>query len=395
MQEFDSYPVGRARLNGDATQPTKESAEAPRSSVSPAGSKRAGVYAERPLLVYRELTRACELACRHCRAEAHSGRDPRELTTDEQIALFAKLKGFGEPLPRIVLTGGDPLERDDLFDLIAVAREMGFNVAITPSGTPSLREPVIRRLKESGIETIALSLDGSNAQRHDGIRGVDGSYALTVRAAKFVTDLGVPLQINTLVCAETLDDLPHISKLVETLGAIRWSLFFLISVGRGTALQQISPQQCERLMDWLCDIAPLALFDIKTTEAPHYRRVQLQHRARDRKTGATGDIPLSVRRGFGIRDGNGIMFISHIGEIYPSGFLPIAAGDVRRDDPVEVYRHHPLFESLRDADRLVGKCRQCEFRWICGGSRARAFAAMGDPMESDLLCAYEPSTASQ
>jgi radical SAM protein len=393
VQEFDSYPVGPPRLNGETNQPTWLAFGAPRSAVSAAGCRRAGVYADRPLLVYRELTRACELACRHCRAEAQSGRDPRELTTQEEISLLARLKRFGEPLPRIVLTGGDPLERDDLFDLIAVARQMGFNVAITPSGTPSLREPVIRRLKESGIETIALSLDGSNAQRHDGIRGVDGSYELTVRAARQVADLGIPLQINTLVCAETLDDLPHISKLVENLGAIRWSLFFLIGVGRGAALQQISPQQCERLMDWLCDIAPLALFDIKTTEAPHYRRVQLQHRARDRRAGATGDVPASVRRGFGIRDGNGIMFISHIGEIYPSGFLPIVAGDVRRDDPVEVYRHHPLFMSLRDADRLVGKCGRCEFRWICGGSRARAFAATGDPMESDLLCAYEPETA--
>jgi radical SAM protein with 4Fe4S-binding SPASM domain len=250
---------------------------------------------------------------------------------------------------------------------------------------------VIRRLKESGIETIALSLDGSTAPRHDGMRSVNGSYALTVRAARSVTELGVPLQINTLVCAETLDDLPEISQLVENLGAIRWSLFFLISVGRGVALQQITPQQCERLMDWLCEVAPLALFDIKTTEAPHYRRVQLQRRARHRPE-ASGDVPPSVRRGFGVRDGNGILFISHVGEIYPSGFLPIAAGDVRRDDPVEVYRHHPLFVALRDADRLVGKCGRCQFRWICGGSRARAFAAMGDPMESDLLCAYEPPT---
>ena len=340
-------------------------------------------YAERPLLIYWELTRACDLACRHCRAEAIPQRDPRELSMEEGFALLERLTAFGDPRPHLVLTGGDPLKRPDLFDLIAEARRLGFLVALTPSGTYALTEAVIDRLKAAGIWMLALSLDGSTATRHDALRGVPGSFAQTVRAARWAAAAGLPLQINTLVCAETLEDLPAMVERVKELGARRWSLFFLIPTGRGRLLREISPEESERLMHWLIDLAPQVPFEIKTTEAHHYRRVLVQR--------ANGHLPPAARRGFGVRDGNGIMFISHIGEIYPSGFLPIPLGNVRREDPVAIYREHPLFVALRDPDALKGKCGRCPFRAICGGSRARAYAVTGDPLESDPLCPYLPA----
>lgn len=339
-------------------------------------------YEERPLLIYWELTRACELACRHCRAEAIPWRDPRELSTVEGLALLDRLAAFGPPLPHLVLTGGDPLQRPDLFDLIAAARERGFSVALTPSGTYALTEGVIRRLQAAGVWMLALSLDGATAERHDALRGVPGSFEGTVRAVRWARAAGLPVQVNTLVCAETVGDLPAVVDRLIEWGVARWSLFFLVPTGRGRVLREISPEESERLMHWLLDLAPQVPFSIKTTEAPHYRRVAVQRNGKD--------VPVEIRRGFGVRDGNGIMFVSHIGEIYPAGFLPLPLGDVRREDPVAVYREHPVFRALRDPDRLKGKCGRCPFRAICGGSRARAYAVTGDPLESDPLCPYSP-----
>ncbi len=348
-------------------------------------------YAERPLLVYWELTRACELACRHCRAEAVSRRHPRELSTVAGYALLEQLAGFGPPLPHLVLTGGDPLKRPDLFDLISRARSLGFSVAITPSGTYALTQRVVARLKDAGVSILALSLDGSTAARHDALRGVPGSFDWTVQAARWARALGLPLQINSLVCAETRDDLPALLDLVGELGAQRWSLFFLVPIGRGRLLREVEPDEAERIMAWLYQVAPTVPFAIKTTEAPFYRRVVAQRRAHERRSGGTPPDLASVRRGHGVRDGNGILFISHVGDIYPAGFLPLPLGNVTRSDPVEVYRRHPLLVSLRDPDRFKGKCGRCEFRFVCGGSRARAWSATGDPLESDPLCPYQPS----
>lgn len=347
-------------------------------------------YDERPLLIYWELTRACELACRHCRAEAIARRDPRELSTEAGLDLLRRLAGFGAPLPHLVLTGGDPLKRPDLFALIDGARSLGFTVAITPSGTYALTERVVGDFRAAGLAMMALSLDGSTAARHDAVRGVDGSFDWTVRAAGWARAAGLPFQVNSLVCAETSDDLPAMLELVAELGAARWSLFFLVPMGRGRVLQEVSPDEAERIMHWLYEVDPTVPFEIKTTEAPFYRRVVAQRQASARRAGVDAAERASVRRGFGIRDGNGIMFISHVGDVYPAGFLPIAVGNVAEVDPVEAYRHHPLFVDLRDPDRLEGKCGRCEFRAICGGSRARAYAHSGNPLASDPLCPYQP-----
>lgn len=342
------------------------------------------------MLVYWEMTRACPLACRHCRAEAVLQRSGRELTTAEGEHLLDRIATFGRPFPHVVLTGGDPLRRDDLVHLLGEATARGIGTSVAPSASGDLTPATIARLRGAGMQSISLSLDGSTAQLHDAFRGVAGTFETTLRAARWVREAGVPLQVNTLVTAETVDDLPAIHAVLCGLDIMRWSLFFLIGVGRGAALREISAARSERLFRWLLDLEATSPFPIKTTEATHYRRVAL---ARMRREGmdrvAIERTP--VGRGFGVRDGNGIVFVAHDGGIHPSGFLPIPCGDVRTDSLVDVYRAHPLFVALRDARSFVGKCGDCEFATICGGSRARAYAAQGDPLASDPLCPYVPS----
>jgi len=343
------------------------------------------VFPERPQRVYWETTRSCDLACRHCRAEAVADADPDELGPAEGLALIDNLAAFGSPLPHLVFTGGDPLKRADLFDLITAARRRGFQVSVAPSATPLLTADALCHLREAGVDAISLSIDGSNAGRHDVIRGIPGTFERTLAAARAARDVQLPFQINTLVCQETVDDLPAIHQLALEVGAARWSLFFLVSVGRGQVLQPVTPERAEALLVWLASLAgpprPGRLV-ITTTEAPFFRRVVSQQRA-DGPTRLVG-------HGAGIRDGNGILFVSHTGEICPSGFLEIPTGNVRRDDVVDVYRHHSLFESLRNPAEFHGRCGPCEFRWVCGGSRARAYSASHDPLGEDPLCEHQP-----
>lgn len=346
-------------------------------------------YARNPLLVYWEMTQACALACTHCRAEAILKCHPRQLTTEQSLELLQQIAGFGDPLPHLILTGGDPLQRTDLYELIDYARALGLQVSITPSATEALTRDVLAKLKERGIQSLGLSLDGSNAQRHEAVRGVAGCFDWTIRAAQAAAEVKLPIQINTLVSQETADDLPAIYELLTTVQVMRWSLFFLIAVGRGKALQELSPESGEEVMEWLHDLANKAPFAIKTTEAPYYRRVAVQ-RMREPKSNAEARQRAAVYNGFGIRDGHGIMFVSHTGDVYPSGFLPRSAGNVKQRPVTEIYRNSELFRALHDADQLKGKCGDCEYRQICGGSRARAFARTGDPLHSDPFCPYQP-----
>jgi AdoMet-dependent heme synthase len=346
-------------------------------------------YSMNPALVYWEMTRACSLACRHCRAEAVSTPHERELSHIESKSLLLQIAGFNKPLPHLILTGGDPLERSDLYDLIEEARRLQLTVSITPSATANLTPNVLAKLKEHKIESIGLSLDGSNAARHEAIRGVDGCFDRTISAGRAASDLGIPIQVNTLVSQETADDLPQIYELLKTFQIMRWSLFFLISVGRGKMLEPLTPGQGEECMNWVFDLSEAAPFQIKTTEAPSFRRVALNRTKEDGRL--SHEIKQSpVYGGFGIRDGNGIVFVSSQGYIYPSGFLPLIAGNVRTDHLVDIYRHSRLFCVLHSSAQFKGKCGRCEYGEICGGSRARAFALTDDPLASDPFCPYEP-----
>lgn len=380
-------------------------------------------YAEAPQRVYWETTSACDLACRHCRAEASPERDPAELTTEEGRRLFERLAAFGTPLPHVVLTGGDPLKRDDLFELVGIARGMGFGVSLAPSATPLLTGDAIRAIKAAGVDAISLSLDGHDAARHDAIRGIEGTYERTLTAARIAREVSLPFQVNTLVCEETIDGLPAIHEQVVEMGAARWSLFFLVTVGRGSVLRPISPERAEALLEWVAGLAQQRMarptrssLIITTTEAPQLRRVVAELRRANgaaapetgthpgaRPAEATGTHPgappahgpsAHANHGAGIRDGNGILFISNTGEICPSGFLEVSTGNVRTDDVVDVYRGSPLFRELREPDTFGGRCGRCEYRFACGGSRARAYSASGDPLGEDPLCPHEPALAS-
>jgi len=347
-------------------------------------------YAHNPVMIYWEMTRACDLACKHCRAEALVQRHPLELTTQEAKVLLTQLKAFqGRPVPHVVMTGGDPLKRPDLLELVAYGITLGLQISLAPSGTNRMTREVLSQLKQAGLTSISLSLDGSTPQIHDTFRQVPGCFDSTIHAVHLAREASVPVQINTLVAANTLTDLAPLYHLLTKLGIMAWSTFFLIRTGRGEALEEITPPQCEAVQQWLYQLSKTSPFAIRTTEAPSFRRVALTMMQQDGvATKQIGQTPLG--RGFGIRDGNGIMFISHLGDVYPSGFLPIRAGNVRQDSPVAIYRQSPLFVNIRDLSGLQGKCARCRYRTLCGGSRARAWAATGDYMESDPLCSYQP-----
>ncbi|WP_435101620.1 TIGR04053 family radical SAM/SPASM domain-containing protein [Halarchaeum sp. P4] len=343
--------------------------------------------AQRPFVLIWELTQACELACEHCRADAQPARHPDELTTTEGKALLDEAREFGEG-QLVVLSGGDPLARDDTLELVEYGVDNGLRMTMTPSGTGSLTDERIAALADAGLRRMALSLDGASAETHDAFRGEDGSFEATMDAARAARDAGLPLQINTTVCAQTLEDLPAIRDLVADLGAVLWSVFFLVPVGRGRVLDAIPPERAERVMEWLVDVGEDAPFGVKTTEAPHYRRVALQEKRAEGGTAAPASDQIGRRTG--ITAGDGFAFVSHTGDVYPSGFLPESAGNVREASLVDLYRDSELFTDLRDKDALTGKCGACEFRHVCGGSRSRAYATTGDPLASDPLCAYEP-----
>jgi radical SAM protein len=354
-----------------------------------------------PFVVIWETTQACDLACLHCRACAVPQRDPRELTTDEAKRLVDDICRFGRPL--LVLTGGDPLKRPDAVEIVRYGTDAGLRVALTPSGTPLMTPRVLGELHDAGMSRLAVSLDGATAAQHDAFRGVAGSFDWTIRMLETARSLGLSTQINTTISRHNVHDLERLITLMTGLGIALWSVFFIVPVGRARPEDLATADEFETVFHRLYDLSRTAPFDIKSTAAPHYRRVIMQRQVAERRAGARDGAPSPLTAGVGfslgdgvgraakgVNDGDGFLFVSHRGDIYPSGFLPKSAGNVRTDDLVEVYRTHELFRSLRDRDRLKGKCGVCEFRTVCGGSRARAYAMTGDPLEADPMCAYTP-----
>jgi AdoMet-dependent heme synthase len=397
--------VGPAAVVPAAVVPAAPALAPAGSAVSPADGYRPDMavadFDRAPYLVIWEVTRACDLACLHCRAEAVTRRNPLELTTAQGRRLMDDVRGFGRPL--FVLTGGDPLKRPDVVELVAYGASIGLRMAMTPSGTPLMTEPVLRDLRAAGLSRLAVSLDGSTPAIHDAFRGVDGSWAWTIRMLEVARDLGLTTQVNTTVSLHNLHDFDALCSLMTRLGITLWSVFFLVPTGRANPEDVASAAQFEDVFNRMYDLSRTAPFDIKSTAAPQYRRVILQRQVAERRAGERSAVPTPMTAGLGfsladgvgrskgVNDGDGFVFISHVGAIYPSGFLPIAAGNVRRDSIVDVYRNSPLFTSLRDRSQLRGKCGVCEYRDVCGGSRARAYAVTGDPLESEPFCAHVPA----
>jgi radical SAM protein len=344
-----------------------------------------------PFVVIWENTRACDLACVHCRAAAQPRRNRFELTTEEGFALIDQI---AELQPKVfVLTGGDPLKRDDTYALIQYARMRGLEPSLTPSATPLLTEDAVSKMKQHGLGRMAVSLDASNAAAHDDFRRVAGSFDLTLRAIQAAGREAIPVQVNTTVTRRTVDDLPNMVALLEDLGISMWSVFFAVPTGRAKTSDLVTAAEVEDLFGFLFETSKRVPFSIRTTEAMHYRRYVLQH---------GGAMPLGVqtpsaelsgppRAPRGVNEAKGFVFISHIGDVYPSGFLPLKAGNVKQQRLGDIYRESPLFVSLRDPNNLQGKCGRCEFRELCGGSRARAWAMTGDVFGSDPLCSYQPA----
>jgi AdoMet-dependent heme synthase len=349
------------------------------------------VFDRAPRNVYWETTLACDLACKHCRANAIHHADPEQLTFQEGVALLDEVQRMGSML---ILTGGDPMKRPDLFDLIEHGRTIGLAMSITPSTTETLTEDAVRRFKELGIKAMGVSLDGPDAPTHDAFRGVGGTFESSRRALQWARAHGIPVQINTTVTANTLGGLPRLYQLLARDASPpvrRWSLFLLVPVGRGRELSIPTAERVEELFGWVYEISREAPFHVSTVEAPHYRRYWIERRLGE---GASEQelAMLARRMGFGVRDGNGVVFVSHRGEVFPAGFLPHPRlGSVRERPLGEIYSEHTALRRLRDADRLVGKCGVCEFRWCCGGSRARSWTMTGDLHGSDPLCAHRPA----
>lgn len=405
----------------------------------------------RPFLVLMELTRACRLACRHCRAEAQEAPDPDDLTSAEVRAVFDDLAGLGAPRPVVVLSGGDPLRRPDLTKLVRYATDRGLTVAVSPAGTPLASRARLASLRDAGVSTVSFSIDGGRIA-HDGFRGVPGSFDWTVGGCRAARQVGLRLQINTTVSAQTVHDLPDVAEAVLALGASLWSVFFLVPVGRGTDLGSLSASETEDVLVALHEVS--GAIPLKTTEAPQYRRIVLHaqrgavtptaergplyrelHRelarvvdarplrpdllaraprpmpatgpARSTRAasgppapqghGSTGDEAGQprARSPLAVGDGRGVVFVSRRGDVYPSGFLPLVAGNVRERPLTDIYVHSPLFQALRDPGRLQGRCGRCEMAPVCGGSRSQAYAATGDPLAEDPKCTYVPEPASE
>jgi radical SAM protein len=348
------------------------------------------VYADAPRNVYWETTIACDLACKHCRADAIAARDPLELSTEEGRAVMRDVKSMGSML---ILTGGDPMKRPDLFDLIAYAREIALPLGITPSTTPSLTREAVARFRELGVAAMGVSVDGPDERAHDGFRGVAGTFAHSMNALAWAREQHLNVQVNTTVTSETLRGLPDLYRLLRDEASppvVRWSLFLLVPVGRGTALGVPTAGDVERLFQWVYGVSREAPFHVSTVEAPHYRRYWIQRKLEEGMT-PQEIARLGKRMGLGVRDGNGVIFVSHRGDVYPAGFLPHPLlGNVRQRALSDIYRNHEALARLRDMDQLRGRCGACEFRWACGGSRARGYSMSGDEMASDPFCAYIP-----
>lgn len=361
-----------------------------KTNVPERNQRRRSAFSDHPFLVIWELTQACDLVCAHCRACAQPKRDDRELSTGEGFRLLDDIAQMGTPL--VVLTGGDPAKRTDLVDLVRYGAGVGLSMAVTPSATPLMTHDLLLALRDAGLSRLAVSLDDADPALHDQFRGVSGSFAESMRIMHQARALGIELQVNTSVGPHNVKRLDAMAALARELGVVLWSVFFVVPMGRANATMQLSAEETETVLHRLSAMASDSPFDIKTTAAPHFRRVLLEEHTKASAVGIHMELDEDglVIGPRGINDGLGFLFVSHRGDIYPSGLLPASAGNVRNDALAHVYRTHPMFQALRDADALLGKCGACPFRKVCGGSRARAYAMTGDYLEADPLCAYVP-----
>jgi AdoMet-dependent heme synthase len=363
-------------------------------------------FNENPYIVIWEVTRACQLKCVHCRADAQNKPDPRELTPEEGLKLIDEIYEMNNPM--LVFTGGDCMMREDLFELAEYAVKKGMRVSMTPSATNNVTKERMQRAKEVGLSRWAFSLDGPTPEIHDHFRGTPGSFDLTIEKVKYLNELNMPLQLNTVISKYNYEYLEQMADLMKELKVIMWYIFLLVPTGRGQLDACLTPAEHEKVFRWLYELSKTAPYDIKTTAAQHYRRVVFQQKAREHMVDKaeiryedtlTKDMASVIdglkRAPKGVNDGNGFVFVSHTGDVMPSGLLPLVGGNVRNKSLAEIYRESPIFKDLRSPDNYKGKCGVCEFRYVCGGSRSRTYAVTGDYMGSEPFCVYIPEAMRQ
>ena len=359
-------------------------------------------------LVFWETTRACNLECPHCRAQAQKSRSPDELSTLEAKRFIDQLSALAKPI--LVFSGGEALVREDIYELIQYAHQRGLKAALATNAA-LIDQDAARRLKESGIVLTAVSIYGSSAEAHDNFCGRSGAFAKTLAGIENIKSAGIKLQINTTITRKNLSELENIGVLALKLGAVSYHIFFLVPVGRGLALEgdEISPLEYEEAFNRLYDFQQDFPIHIKPTCAPHYYRILRQRSAKEKNNPPTlpsptlggglgrGEIEvyqkLITQRTKGCLAGQGVCFVSYRGEVFGCGYLPLAAGDLRKQSFREIWLESELFKALRDDSRLSGKCGICEFKKVCGGCRARGYWATGDYLSQEPYCVYEPAGA--
>lgn len=366
-------------------------------------NRNAADFSDKPLLVFWETTKSCDLSCKHCRASAIDEPLPGELNFDESIEFIRSMTAFGKPYPRLIITGGDPLKKDRLLDILSEAKKQGISASITPAVTDRLREDVINDLTQVGVRSYALSLDGSTPESHDTLRGVPGTFKKTLEIMDILLEKGLSVQVNTAVMKSNVKELPRILNLLSNRKISTWAPFFLIKTGRGNELEDLSPEEYEEVNNWLYFASKYGV-RIRTVESPIFRRIVLQKEQGKRYRGGKlyNDlkeesirlmrVPGKKSKSYfvGSRDGSGVIFVSHDGYVSPSGFLPLQMENVKEKNIAEIYRGNPLLKSIRNASKYSGKCGYCEYNTVCGGSRARSYYQTGDILGSDPSCVYNP-----
>jgi AdoMet-dependent heme synthase len=347
----------------------------------------------RPMMVIWETTQACDLACIDCPGSPESTPSPFELSTAESERLIDSVAALHPSA--FVLTGGDPMKRVDIHYLISFSVGRGLRPVLAPSATPLLTRSAIHDLKDCGLSRIALGLDGATQDTHDAFRGARFSFVRTMQAIGWANEAGLPVQINTMLSLRNMNELEGIAAVLKQLPVVQWNVFFFVPAS-GNAANLPSMAQFEQMFARLYRLSRELPFHVEAIEAPHYRRFVTQQRIESLRTIKGGnesgvDIDAFERGRAWPNDGKGIIFISNTGEVYPGAFLRLSVGNVRRTPLALIYRDAPLFKALRNTSMLRGKCAECEFREICGGSRARTYAMTGDPLGQEMCCIYQPA----
>ena len=338
-----------------------------------------------PRLIAWEITRRCNLKCVHCRAGAEDQDYPGELTTAEAFKFIDDLAEWAKPI--LILTGGEPLLREDVFDLAARARDKGLKPVMAPNGS-LLTEEKARRAVESGIARISVSIDGPDAASHDKFRQVPGAFDMALAGIEAAKKAGLEFQINTSITPTNKDQLPAMLELAKKLGAAAHHVFLLVPTGRAKGMESLAAEEYEQTLDWFYDQRSCGM-QLKATCAPHYYRI-LRQRAK-----ADGEEVTFKSHGLeavtrGCLGGIGFAFVSHVGQVQPCGYLELSAGNIKETPFKEIWDHSALFNRLRDFKSYQGKCGQCEYIRVCGGCRARAYEMSGSELAEEPLCSYQP-----